>query len=342
MQVSATDEVAPRSSGSASSCEGKMGSIAVVIPVYNALRYLPQTVPALLAAAYRSGVGEVIFVDNGSTDGSYEYLAPIVSDRVQVYRLPNATISAVRNYGASCSTGEYLSFLDADCLIPEDYFEKPIAVLQATGAAATGCQYDLPVQAHWIERVWHQLHYTGASKYTHYLNGGNFFVTRSAFDDVNGFDVELLTGEDAEIGKRLLASGHRIYESVDVPAVHLGNPKSLRHHYRRLVWHSLGMFGTVGWQQLDKPTVMMFAHLALTIFGFFLLLSAPVIGWAAGVSALIALQLVVPAATVVFRAMQVRRVPPVLTALFLYWLYYWARLQGVALIITGRDLSYRK
>src|SRR5690349_10186195 len=69
--------------------------VSVIVPVLNAMRFLPKTVPALLAAASRAEATEVIYVDNGSTDGSLEYLHSLPG--VKVLRADGATIGAMRN-----------------------------------------------------------------------------------------------------------------------------------------------------------------------------------------------------------------------------------------------------
>ena len=310
-------------------------AVTVVVPVFNAKRYLAKTLPALHTAARRVPGVELVLVDNGSTDGSYEELCAL--DGVRVLRR-EGTIGAVRNAGARRGTGGHIAFLDADCLVAEDYFERALAVVGTTGAAATGCEVQLPMPAHWIEATWDHLHYVGRDRWVHYLNSANFFVARDAFEAVGGFDEELPTGEDAEIGRRLTEAGYRIFESTAVAAVHLGNPRSVRQFYRRSVWHALGMFGTVGGTRLDKPTGMMAAHLLASIAGVALLASPS----APRFIAALALQLAVPAATVAFRFAQTRRPGRIIQSIALYWLYYWARIYALALIVARRRDAYRK
>jgi glycosyltransferase involved in cell wall biosynthesis len=319
----------------------RTAEVSFIVPVYNAMPYLPRTVPALLAAARRHGAAEVVFVDNGSVDGSYELLSGHASDTVRVFRLPGATIAAVRNEGARHATGDFLAFVDADCVVADEYLRHAVAELERTGAAATGCEVAAPAPAHWIEGAWHALHYTGRDGGVHYLNAANFFISRTAFEAVGGFRESLATGEDAEICDRLRAGGHRMTSCTGVGAVHLGNPKSVRQFYRRSVWHALGMFATVGGTRFDRPTAMMAAHAAATLAGLALLL-LPGIALATASAGAAALQLAVPGATVAFRAVQARRRPPVIAGITLYWLYYWARLQAVALIAAGRSHRYRK
>jgi glycosyltransferase involved in cell wall biosynthesis len=316
-------------------------AIGVVIPMMNARGHLATTVPTVLAAGCRYGPVEFVYVDNGSTDGSFEYLEGFAARGVKRFRLPNARIAAVRNHGAQQVAPKYLSFIDADCAIPEDYFENAVGVIETTGAAATGCGVDLPETPDWIEATWHDLHFVARDRDVSYLNSGNFFVAKSAFDAVGGFREDLWTGEDAEIGLRLRSAGYRIRSSPSVKAIHYGNPKSVRAFYRRTVWHGLGMFGTVTMRSVDKPTAMLFAHLILTALGVALLATMHA-SLLERIGIFVALQLAVPVATVVYRVSQTRFTRRALPGVALYWLYYWARAQALALVLLGRAKSYRK
>ena len=315
--------------------------ITVVVPVLNGMHFLPKTVPTLLAAGRHAGQVEFIYVDNGSTDGSDDYLREHGSEGIRVYSREGDTIAGMRNFGARQGTGQFLSFIDGDCSIPEQYFETAVSVLRSTGAAATGCEIHVPEQPHWIESAWHDLHYVGRNRDVRYLNSGNFFVSRSAFERVGGFREDMYTGEDAEIGERLIAAGERIRACPDVKAIHLGNPKSISQFYRRNVWHGLGMFGTVSWNRLDKPTAMVVVHLIATMVGLAMLLTTALspllrVGFALG------LQIVAPLSTVVYRGRRTGGWRSGVPGIFLYWLYYWARIQALALVAVGRSGRYRK
>jgi glycosyltransferase involved in cell wall biosynthesis len=322
--------------------------ITVVVPVLNAMRFLPRTVPSLLEAANDSHRVEIIYVDNGSTDGSYEYLTSIAAEGIYVRRIERQAngrarnlSAAARNAGASQSRGEFLSFLDADCLVAKNYFNEALDVLRFTGAAATGCETEASPDRHWIEATWHDLHYVGRDREVHYLNSANFFVTRKAFEHVGGFREDLPSGADAEIGQRFTIAGYRIHESPMVGAIHLGNPKSVREFYRRNVWHALGMFGTVNRRRIDKPTAMMSAHFLATVGGVVVLLVAHY-SLATRVLIALLLQVVMPVATVAYRARQTGRGSHIAQGVMLYWLYYWARLQGLGLVLAGRGSRYAK
>jgi glycosyltransferase involved in cell wall biosynthesis len=315
--------------------------VSVVVPVLNGMRYLPRTAPSLLAAARHAGDVEITYVDNGSTDGTLDYLGSLASDGVVVRRFETKSIGAMRNFGARTALGRYLSFLDADCEIPTDYFSTAVGVLETTHASATGCETHAPDSPHWIEATWHDLHYVGRTRDVHYLNSANFFVRKAVFDEIGGFREDLTTGEDSEIGQRILKAGFRIREDVRVKAVHFGNPKSIGEFYRRTVWHGLGMLGNVSRQRLNRPIVMTAVHLAASAFGV-ILLAATTWPMLTRIGALVGLQLLVPAVTVAHRARQTRRLPRIVPALLLYWLYYWARAQALLIVLTGRARRYRK
>jgi len=315
--------------------------ITVVIPFLDCIGHLRRTAPTVLAAAQHTSGVEVIYVDNGSHDGSAEYVSSLANHQVRMLHLEGGTISQMRNWGAKQGSGEYLSFLDADCGIERTYFDDALGALQSTQADATGCEYALPDKPHWIEKTLVDLHYIGRDRDVVYINAGNFFITRAAFDAVQGFREDLRTGEDSDIGQRLIRAGRRMHECTRVHAVHYGNPKSLGQHYRRIVWHGLGTFATMTRHRLDRPTMMLALHLLATVAGIAALF-ADRYSLAARVAVFVALQLLVPAATVTYRVLQTRRIPRLDQATLLYWVYYWARLSAVALLATPASARYRK
>ncbi len=308
-------------------------TVSVVVPVRDALKFLPSSTSSILRALERFGSGEVIFVDNGSTDGSLQFLQSLEGPSVHVLSCPEGKVGGLRNLGAARARGRYLSFIDADCVVGEGYFFDALRVLSETGAAVTGSLYALPDAPHWTERVWFPLHSLAEDGWTSYLNAGNLFCERSAFDSVGGFDATLESGEDTELCQRLRASGLRIYSSVRVRAVHLGNPKSLRAFYRKQVWHGLGGLGTFSQDPFDKVVWMTAAH--------WLFVAAAVALWAlrpsvATAGAGLLLFFAAPAISVVYRMSGARRVVNPFLALILYWVYFAAR--GVALLRALRVL----
>ena len=305
------------------------------------MAFLPRTAPTLISAARHCGGVTLRYVDNGSTDGTREYLASLNAPELSVESCPGVSIGALRNAGARGARSEYVGFLDADCTIALDYFDVAIDVLTTTGAVATGCEVQAPPNGHWIERTWHSLHYVGRDRDVHYLNSANFFVRRDVFEQIGGFREDLRTGEDSEIGQRIIGAGFRIRESTRVGAVHYGNPRSISQFYRRTVWHGLGMFATVRGGRVDKPTAMMALHLGATFAGVAALSAG---NWPieARLGLALGLQLLAPALTVAHRVGQGGRASFLIRGVFLYWVYYWARLHAVWVILRRAGVGYQK
>jgi glycosyltransferase involved in cell wall biosynthesis len=308
--------------------------ISVVVPILNSCKYLPACMDSVVAAVDFYGNADLTIVDNGSTDGTWEMLSSTYADRATVLQIKDVTISALRNRGAALSTGEYLSFVDADCHIAPDYFDKAIEVFAASRADAAGCVYSLPVCPCWVEETWTKLHGVPGDGAANYIPSGNFLVRRKAFDAVGGFDECLVTGEDAEICQRLWRAGYSVYKAQSISAVHLGNPKTLAHFFRKEVWQGLGMFGTFHRWPLDKPVVMTLAHLLLCVAAVLNLLAAKMPIGLRLLSSLFLL-LLAPAMTVAYRYLTLIRVYRPLGSLLLYHFYLSARV--VALFqICGR------
>ncbi len=102
--------------------------LSVVIPVRNAASYLPSLADAFARQA--TDAFEVIFVDDGSTDGSGALLDRIAASgalRALVVRRAHAGVSAARNAGMECASGRYLAFVDADDMIAPDYAKTLLA-----------------------------------------------------------------------------------------------------------------------------------------------------------------------------------------------------------------------
>ena len=100
--------------------------VSIVIPVYNAERYLDECIRSALDQTY--GDTEVIAVDDGSTDSSPEILDGY-ADRVRVFRKENGGTSSALNFGYRRMDGAWFKWLSADDAL------KPHAVEALAGGA---------------------------------------------------------------------------------------------------------------------------------------------------------------------------------------------------------------
>lgn len=99
--------------------------VSVVVPVYNCQDYLAECLDSVLAQTWHNL--EIICVDDGSTDGSWEILQRYQKQdkRIRLYQnTQNCGISMVRNVGISHCRSEYVLFVDSDDWLPKDAVEK--------------------------------------------------------------------------------------------------------------------------------------------------------------------------------------------------------------------------
>lgn len=111
-----------------------MYSLSVILPVYNAAKYLTGMLDSLAMQTAKPEI-QIILVDDGSTDGSAEICDEFASshtDTVVIHR-KNGGVSAARNAGIKEASGEYIGFVDADDTLAPDYFEKLLSAAKTNG-----------------------------------------------------------------------------------------------------------------------------------------------------------------------------------------------------------------
>lgn len=184
-----------------------MPKVSVIIPAYNAMRYLPKTLDSVLQQTFSDF--EVLIINDGSSDTIIEWGAKITDTRVQLTTQSNQGVSAARNAGITMMQGEYIAFLDADDLWESTHLEKQVSYLNnhpAIGVVytwtqlidecdrATGRLFASQAEGTiWQELLENDVISTGSSA----------MVRRCCLDSVGGFDTELAHAEDLELWLRI-------------------------------------------------------------------------------------------------------------------------------------------
>lgn len=98
--------------------------VSVVMPIYNAVEYLTEAIDCVLGQTLREI--ELICVDDGSTDGSFELIKEKQTEdkRIRIVTENNAGPSVARNKGLARARGEYVAFLDADDFLEPTFLER--------------------------------------------------------------------------------------------------------------------------------------------------------------------------------------------------------------------------
>lgn len=101
-----------------------MIKVSVIVPIYNAERYLKKCIDSILNQSLKEI--EVILINDGSTDGSIKIIEEYSKNdsRVVILNLKNGGPGKARNEGIKIAKGEYLSFVDSDDYIEREFLEK--------------------------------------------------------------------------------------------------------------------------------------------------------------------------------------------------------------------------
>lgn len=105
--------------------------VSIVIPVFNTEKYLTACISSVLSQTYKRY--ELVIVNDGSTDNSREIAKGFEEkypDIIRVFDKENGGLSSARNYALERVRGEYVTFLDSDDYISDDYLETLMKTAQ--------------------------------------------------------------------------------------------------------------------------------------------------------------------------------------------------------------------
>jgi glycosyltransferase involved in cell wall biosynthesis/O-antigen/teichoic acid export membrane protein len=210
--------------------------ISVVIPAYNAARFLPRCLESIFAQTLKPA--EIIVVDDGSTDNSAALAAELGA---RVVRRPNGGISAARNMGIQNASSEWIALLDADDLWAPEKLERQAALIRPeTVLVYTGIRFfdDKGIRD---ERL--AIDPILANKMLRYCNPipCTYIIRREALIQGGGFREDIRTCEDWEMLVRLRRLGK--FEAVADPLTDVylhsdslsANPELMLQGFERLL-----------------------------------------------------------------------------------------------------------
>ena len=114
--------------------------MSVIIPVYNKEKYVTKTIESVLNQTYKNL--EIIIINDASTDNSKAICESFKDERIVMINNPkNLGAGATRNLGLSKVTGDFISFVDADDYICEDYYETLYKMIEDNNADIAECDF---------------------------------------------------------------------------------------------------------------------------------------------------------------------------------------------------------
>jgi len=212
--------------------------ISVIIPTYNRLAFLKESVESVLNQDFfhrHPRQWELLVIDDGSTDATREWVETC-KDPVRCLRQAHAGVSAARNLGLQEACGDLIAFLDSDDLWEKDKIGAQINLLEMVPGASV-CY----TEETWIRRGVRVNPREKHRKYSGWifdkvlplclLSLSSAIFRREVFDTVGVFDVDLPACEDYDLGIRI---AHRYpFYLIDKPLIvkRGGHSDQLSHKY---------------------------------------------------------------------------------------------------------------
>jgi GT2 family glycosyltransferase len=210
-------------------------NISIVIVTYNRADELCRLLDSISADLARDDV-EMILVDDGSTDDTFERTAPVLErlgNRGRLVQQPNSGPGTGRNRGITLARGSIIVFVDTDCIAPPGWLDALVEPLSDPEIGATGgpdrSHPDDPIFARFVDYLMTAMLTTGGVRGSEKTRGGsycprsfNMAIRRDTARDVDGFPV-IWYGEDILLSWRIREAGFRLEFA----------PKAWLYHLRR-------------------------------------------------------------------------------------------------------------
>lgn len=248
--------------------------LSVIIVNFNVKHFLEQCLYSV-RNALRQTTGEIIVVDNNSTDQSLDYLQPKFPDVQFIANTENTGFAKACNQGLAHSRGRYVLFLNPDTLVPEDCFTHCLAFFSRhPRAGGIGCKmldgsgrflkeskrafpapltsmYKLFGLAALFPRSAHFARYhlghlpENSDNEVDVLAGAFMLIPREVLEKTGGFDERFfMYGEDVDLSYRIQQAGYKNYYVAGAPIIHFKGESTRKGsmNYVRMFYTAMSLF----------------------------------------------------------------------------------------------------
>jgi glycosyltransferase involved in cell wall biosynthesis len=200
-----------------------MPQVTVIVPAYNEAPRATRCIAALRNQTYPRELLQIIVVDNGSEDGTFELLQGI--DGITALRETRPGSYLARNLGLAHATGEVVFFTDADCVADQAWVEKALVHFRGANVGIVAGAVELFSENPVAPTAGELFESCFAFKQADNVKGSfcvtaNWASPRRVLDQVGHFDGRLKSGGDAELSARIANAGYRFEFAPDAVVRH--------------------------------------------------------------------------------------------------------------------------
>lgn len=203
--------------------------ISVIIPTFNRLSLLKETVDSVRQQTFRAF--EIIVVNDGCTDGTREWLRS--QPDLRILEQTNSGIATSRNNGAGAAKGKWLAFLDHDDLWAPDKLgvqaafvkQNPEVALVAARHVRLGKRYRSPRRPAWIKGDLFVKEFSES-----FIHTSSVMIRKDVFERIRGFPIQYRFADEFDVWLKIAAAFPIAY--VDIPLVFIRFYESNTSHDR--------------------------------------------------------------------------------------------------------------
>lgn len=229
-----------------------MSDLSVIILSYNTCDLLQRCLSHLRTAAADREI-EILVVDNGSTDGSREYLTTIADSAHVILNDHNAGFAGGNNQGLEIASGDVILLLNSDAFVNKQAIDQALELFARNPRAGiVGLRIDNPdgslqagsgsfptfwddlVTSAGIDQIRRQRDDRDSPRLVDWVHGACIFIRREAYRQIGGLDTGFfMYSEEVEWCYRCWQHGWEVWYLPDVGVTHLGGGSSREHDLDR-------------------------------------------------------------------------------------------------------------
>lgn len=191
--------------------------ISIVIPAHNEENYISETLNHIKNLFYPKDLFEVLVVENGSTDYTYDIANKFNQDNIKVYHLDLPGVSRAKNFGLKniSNKSEWVVFLDGDTVLRQNFL-KDLSLFLTNNVDKNfviGTTKVMPLENKKLQAILWMKFYDLGHKYT--KTSYAIQIMKATLKDKVKFNESLSLAEDLEFIKDCLKYGNFFYFDTD-------------------------------------------------------------------------------------------------------------------------------